>query len=230
MLAVWYDVFNLLSGLWTVFILLAIFSLYNVVFQSHLIYVMGYFSFFIFYIFLLLVQVDFDLAACTVIIIYGSLLVVVFILALSWVDGVHFTYNSSRIWSTTYWWLGILFGIFFISLQSFSFFSLFYFLSSSIRFVNYYEFLVLDMEGELELVGWGLVAFFGCFWLVVFALLGLACILLVCFFIMLRRVGFLGIKSEISGLDRGWFRLQLDYEQELGFNRKLVRFFHRRRF
>jgi hypothetical protein len=83
LLSFWYDVFGLLGGIWFIFMLLACFSLYNIMRQLYLVYLLAYFSFFIFYTFLLLTCSDFDLAACTVIIVYGSLLVVVFLLSLS---------------------------------------------------------------------------------------------------------------------------------------------------
>lgn len=103
-------------------------------------------------------------------------------------------------------------------------------LTFSLRLVSYYEYLVFDAEEELELIGWGISEFFTGFWLLVIGFLALICVLLVCFFILLRRVLFAKLGQQAAASSWVWFKAQFEFEQELTFNRKLLRFFHRRRF
>lgn len=134
---------------------LIFYNLYQLIKQIHLVYLIGYKFVLIFYIGWLLVYVDLDIFAFILWMVYGSFLIVIFIMSFNWVETTRYVFLE---WTIYYWTYLFMFLVLLILVCSQIEMSneIFYITMWQFNWINYYEVLIIDLEEELEILGWGL--------------------------------------------------------------------------
>ena len=87
--------------------------------------------------------------------IYGSFLIIIFIMSFSWVETTHYVFFEV----TNKYWLCIFYVVvigLFVSINLEISDEFFYISVWQINFISYYEILAMDLDEELEFLGWGL--------------------------------------------------------------------------
>lgn len=134
---------------------LILYNLYQLINQIHLVYLLGYKFIILFYIGITLIYVDLDIFALIMWMIYGSFLVVCFIMSFNWVEATYYLFLERG----NYYWITLLVIL-----------VLFIIIGVQIELVNEtreisiwclnltscYEISIIDFEEELEVLGWGL--------------------------------------------------------------------------
>lgn len=131
-----------------------IFSIYQILQQQQVIYLLLYQLLFLVYGSLCLVYYNIDINAIVLILVYGGFIAVVVILSFFWtnytVSQQYFTPRSSYIYYIF---------IIFLCLFNFLSFNTSIFLQCglwNLVYINYYELSGLDTQAELEVAGWGI--------------------------------------------------------------------------
>ena len=128
----------------------------------------------------LLIYVDLDILACILWMVYGSFLVIVFIFSFIWIEHTYYTFLTISIKYYNFIYIIIPVVYYNLFLNSDYFYSFIW----KIGWLNYYELLIIDIEEELELLGWA-IGFENSFTLFLISiLLTMVCICVV--FIILR--------------------------------------------
>lgn len=214
------------------------YNLYQLIQQVQLIYIIGYKFCILFYIGYLMTCLELDIFSCILWMVYGSFLIVIFIMSFNWVEATHFLFFeiASRYWI---YFLIILVTIIFVYFNLVRSNEVLYGTIWEVTWINYYEVLTIDLEEELEVLGWGLGFDNLMAVLLISILLTIACICLVCLIGSAKKrkvVTYFGFyKRLFSG---GWvkrflcLRTQNTYIQEykrLGVFRRQFHLFHNRR-
>lgn len=214
------------------------YNLYQLIQQAHLIYIIGYKFCILFYIGYLMICLELDIFSCILWMVYGSFLIVIFIMSFSWVEVTHFLFFeiASRYWVYLLIILAIVILVYF-NLGSSN--EILYGIIWEVILINYYEVLAIDLEEELEVLGWGLgfdnlMAVF-----LISILLTIACICIVCLIVAAKKrkvVNYVGFYKSLFG---GYWvqrflclRTQSTYIQEykrLGIFKRQFQLFHNKR-
>lgn len=229
-----------LSNWWQLFLIIIIFyNLYQLIRQFNIIYFLGYFLFFITYVGLLLFYYDLDIFCLILWMVYGGLIVVVFLFLLMWDDFTKSKTISSVYQSFLYGGIIIIFSFFFILASLGSFFTGRFSFFLNIEHASYYTFINLDVEEELEVLGWGFSTSHSLGIFFVTILLSLTCFVIVNIIGLGRRVRWGGFEGSISlgALQKQQFkkillRVQNFFIQErssTGVPRRILKNFHSRR-
>lgn len=214
------------------------YNLYQLVQQAHLIYIIGYKFCILFYIGYLMIYLELDIFSCILWIVYGSFLIVIFIMSFSWVEVTHFLFFeiASRYWVYLLIILAMVLLVYFNLVSSNE---VLYGIIWEVIWINYYEVLAIDLEEELEVLGWGLgfdnlMAVF-----LISILLTIACICIVCLTAAAKKrkiVNYFGFYKSLFVIDQMnrflCLRTQSAYMQEykrLGIFKRQFQLFHNRR-
>ena len=146
-----------LGGWWRIVLFTVIlYNIFQLLRQQHIIYFLGYFLFFVIYFGILLIYFDLDIFCFILLIVYGGLIIVIFIFSLMWNNLNKFSYDNVIYRSFFYGGTVFIFGFFFIcnslnlNLEQYFSFML------NLELVIYAENIRIDLEEELEVLGWGI--------------------------------------------------------------------------
>nr|QIB71974.1 NADH dehydrogenase subunit 6 [Gruberia lanceolata] len=168
--------------------IILLYNLIQILRQDNFYYMLGYFLNFILFLGINFVMYDLDIVAIILWIVYGGVIIIFFIYSMMWIDYTKFYSISSKLTLLQYFIICffIIFIIFFFSIE---------FTNESENLViyqifwnNYYEILQLDLNEELDILGWGVLYYSTFYFLIISYFLFLACCCVVFIIISTRKI------------------------------------------
>lgn len=131
------------------------YNLFQIIVHMQLVYVLGYKFCMLFYVGWLLIYIDLDIFGLILWMVYGSFLIILFVMSFNWVEGTRYVFfaYAKKFWLYCPFYFGIaVITYVYLGLEN----ELHLTTVMWFNWTSYYEVLIDDLEEELEMLGWSL--------------------------------------------------------------------------